>query len=956
MKKAYDQNNKLVDIIESQATNTYFCPVCRKELIRNFGAIKQFYSHQKDVDATDCEIKMKLIIKEDKSIFQESESNILSTEFYNKKFDDVKVEMSDYMSEEGYYLTQEQKDIIFSTEDRVKVSALAGCVDGDTEFFHGTGWKKISEYQQGDKVFQFNDKWQGELVRPLDYIKLPCDEMTRYKTKYGIDMVLSDEHNVVYIDTSHNKHNYWKNVNLLKIKESDMRERQLKNKTGFTGRFLTTFDYESDYATGMSESQLRLTIAIMADGTYQKDKDSNWCRMHLKKDYKKDRLRLLLKECEIEYKENQWHHSDLEYTNINFYSPVKLKHFPKEWYDLNVYEREIIFDEISHWDGNDGIGNRGIVFRTSSKEDADFIQYIMSSLNKRSTIDISKDLGKKYTLTTNGKEYIRKSLLYTVSEVNRNSVVSMGQQSKEENKNKVISKYKTLDGYKYCFTVPSGMLILRRNNKIFVTGNSAKTSTIYYYCKERPFSKILYLVYNKSQKDSAMLTFGKLKGVSVMTVHGLAFGIVGRFYKDKLTFNYGVVDIIKDLNLNWNKDMELANKVNELMKQYMLSNVQEFEELEIFKEDDMRSKILACAHRLWELKKSYKNNIKIEHDFYLKIYQLEKKDLSSKYDIICEDECQDQNLMMLDIILNSNVKTIVMIGDKFQAIYGFRNSINIMPLFEATEYKLTTSFRVSQNIAHISSLLISDFVGDNIKMKGFNTKQTIVDKIDKSKPYICLCRTNAFIFSEIADALSEDKNKKLFFEGGYQSYSFINLVDALYFSQGHPTKNKILSKFKDYNTMNDYAKKTEDIELLSLIRMVDKYGSRIIDIVDGIKNNAVTNKDKADIIFSTVHRAKGATYSIPVYISGDHLDIESLYRRKYITSENELTRADKENLEKDISEEIFIIYISATRASNEVELSDSIKRYLLMRYEDNGHELHNVINNISLYNNEGGIR
>ena len=89
MKKALDQNNKLVDIIESTSNNIYTCPVCKKELIRNFGAVKQFYSHQKDVDATDCEIKMKLIIKEDKSIFQQSESNILSTEFYNKQFDDV---------------------------------------------------------------------------------------------------------------------------------------------------------------------------------------------------------------------------------------------------------------------------------------------------------------------------------------------------------------------------------------------------------------------------------------------------------------------------------------------------------------------------------------------------------------------------------------------------------------------------------------------------------------------------------------------------------------------------------------------------------------------------------------------------------------------------------------------------------------------------------------------------
>ena len=38
--------------------------------------------------------------------------------------------------------------------------------------------------------------------------------------------------------------------------------------------------------------------------------------------------------------------------------------------------------------------------------------------------------------------------------------------------------YRTKDGYKYCFTMPLGTLILRRNNKIFVTGNCGKTSVI----------------------------------------------------------------------------------------------------------------------------------------------------------------------------------------------------------------------------------------------------------------------------------------------------------------------------------------------------------------------------------------------------------------------------------------------------------------------------------------------
>lgn len=605
MKKAYNEQNKLVDIIESVASSTYHCPVCKKELIRNFGAIKQFYSHQKDVDAKDCEIKMKLIIKEDKSIFQQSESNVLSGEFYNKKFENVEVEMSDYMSEEGYYLTREQKDIIFSKEDRIKVSALTG---------------------------------------------------------------------------------------------------------------------------------------------------------------------------------------------------------------------------------------------------------------------------------------------------------------------------------------------------------SSKSTTLYYYAKNRQFKKILYLVYNKSMQIESQELFKSQKGTEIRTIHSLAYFYCGKFYKDKLTFNYGVVDIIKDLNLNWDREMELAVKINAMMTSYVLSSDQEFEDLELFKEDKMRDRILSCCNRLWDLKKKYKNSVKISHDDYLKMFSLSKTDLSSKYDIILLDECQDSSMMMFDILKNSNVKGICVVGDPYQKIYGWKNAVNIMPMFDAKEYKLTTSFRISNNIAHIENLIISDFIGDNIKMKGFNTKQTIVDQIDKSKPYACLCRTNAYIFAEIADALYEDKNKKLFFVGGFNSYSFEDLKMCYFFSQGHPTKNKLFSKFEDFEKMKEYANEIEDIVLLSLIRMVDKYGSRIIDIVDGIKNNTVTDKNKADIMFSTIHKSKGLTIDIPVYISNDHLDLEVTYRNKYLKKDEDDDYGDKykKKVEKDISEEIFCIYVAISRCSGQISLSDSIKRYLLMRYKDIGHELHNAINNINV--------
>lgn len=40
-----------------------------------------------------------------------------------------------------------------------------------------------------------------------------------------------------------------------------------------------------------------------------------------------------------------------------------------------------------------------------------------------------------------------------------------------------VTDAEATDGRMYCFTVPSGMLILRRNGKIFITGNSGKDST-----------------------------------------------------------------------------------------------------------------------------------------------------------------------------------------------------------------------------------------------------------------------------------------------------------------------------------------------------------------------------------------------------------------------------------------------------------------------------------------------
>ena len=494
-----------------------------------------------------------------------------------------------------------------------------------------------------------------------------------------------------------------------------------------------------------------------------------------------------------------------------------------------------------------------------------------------------------------------------------------------------MSDYISEEGYK--LTKEQVEIIKAKEDriKVLALAGSSKTTTMYYYAKENPSKQTLYLVYNSAMKKEAENTFGKLSNVTVKTTHGLAYSYVGKYYRNKLTFNYTPVDVIRDLDLDWDKDQEIAVMVYTILKEYMLSDKDTIEELDIYNDKEhekYRPIVLKLSHRLWELKKQYKNDIKVEHDFYLKLFQLSKKDLSDKFDCIILDEAQDSNLLVFDMIKNSNVKGVVFIGDKYQQMYAWRNAFNVLDIFEAKEYKLTTSFRVSQNIANISNLLIQDVVGEKIGMTGFNTRQHIVHEIDINKPYACLSRTNSALFQEVITAIENGK-RNLFFEGGFDSYRFNNIKDTYYFSQGDEVKNPILNKFDDYNKMVDYAEKNSDIELLSLIRMVDAYGSRIPRLVDTIKNNTCRSKDNADVIFTTCHRSKGQTYK-NVKLCNDYGSVQDFFNKIYIEN---IQGVDRQKLIQDFKDECYVLYVAITRASGEIELNNDLKNWLLLRYK-----------------------
>lgn len=424
---------------------------------------------------------------------------------------------------QGWEFTEEQIEAIkmIMSEQVHILTGKAGCVDCDTEYFNGTEWKKISEYKQGDKVLQFNEDKSATLVIPEDYIKVPCESMWHINThNNSIDQVLSEEHNVVY-QTSKGNLGFKRMSEVIKMHNA--------SKTGFTGKFLSTFRYDGE-GVNLTDAEIRLAVATIADGHFA-SKNSNRCRFNLKKKRKQDRLRMLLTDIGLKWEEYNWNPKDPLYVNFMVNVPIVEKEFSDMWYKCSQRQLEIILEENIFWDGSvDEKGRR--TFSTTSKKSADFIQFVSSACGYNSTIATYDRTGREYQ--TNGKIYTRKSIEYTVHiSKNKDLKLSIARDYRQGTNDRGemspnIIKYKSVDGYKYCFTVDSGMLILRRNNRIFITGNSGKTSTVLGAIKA--LGNVYFAQCSLSGKAAARMK--EVTGYDSYTIHRL-LGFDPNSFKEK---------------------------------------------------------------------------------------------------------------------------------------------------------------------------------------------------------------------------------------------------------------------------------------------------------------------------------------------------------------------------------------------------------------------------------------
>lgn len=370
---------------------------------------------------------------------------------------------------QGWEFTDQQLDGIKAVLEKnvVIITGFAGCVDCDTEYFNGREWKRIADYTKDEEVLQYNSDGTANLIKPKAYIKNKKEKLWHFRTKYGLDQCLSEDHNCYYITSKGNL--YSKSFSKVKADQ--------ENK-GFFGKFITTFQYNG---TGIkyNEFEIRYLVMQMADGHFNYKLKSmnantyNKCIFRLKKERKIKRFKWIMENLGWNYEEH--YEEQTEFSIFKVYSIERFKHYPSDWYEASQEQLQIIADEVVHWDGSDSRKE----FYTGCKTDADFIQFAITSVGYRTTIQFSDRRGQEYKAnkSISNKPYIRKSVEYVVKWTDR-TLIQMTHDKRPDHTNTPIEEYFTKDGYEYCFNVDSGKLVLRRGDKIFITGNCGKTSLV----------------------------------------------------------------------------------------------------------------------------------------------------------------------------------------------------------------------------------------------------------------------------------------------------------------------------------------------------------------------------------------------------------------------------------------------------------------------------------------------
>lgn len=330
------------------------------------------------------------------------------------------------------------------------------CYSDDTEILTENGWKFFKDVTMNDKVASVDEKQNIIFTTPnkvmnYDYKGI----MYHFTGKHNIDIMVTPNHKMVLFCAE-------KKIPILNY--------EFAENTVLNHRKFLTAGYTNITGDKLSPYE-RLLIAFQADGSYSSKKDSltglpknknsiglkivnhEQIRFNFAKQRKIDRIAKIAEDCGFEYKiADEPARKDQKTIYINV--PLCYKLFKTlNWVKPETRSKEWLsdfLDELSNWDATIR-NNKRFCYTTTVEENVEPILTACVLSGRNYTYRIYKD---------NRKEHF--SDVHTISIRLVNFI-----NSKAIKVNKI-----NYDGKVYCVNVDTGMLMVRRNKKPIICGNS----------------------------------------------------------------------------------------------------------------------------------------------------------------------------------------------------------------------------------------------------------------------------------------------------------------------------------------------------------------------------------------------------------------------------------------------------------------------------------------------------
>ncbi|MGI6721749.1 MAG: DNA polymerase [Anaerovoracaceae bacterium] len=305
------------------------------------------------------------------------------------------------------------------------------CLTGDHEILTPGGWVRLDEFH-GGLMMCWNQATEVLSFQNAKQLAFPyTGEMITYEGQ-RISQIATPDHKMATLS----KEGYWESRTVADIGEH---------------RFTIPFTGHRAYQIKPSDAEeLRVLIMTQADGHYTVDGS---LRFHFSKKRKVERCKHLLRQCDICFVTSNNNDGTITVTIKSAFIPLWLRAFNKKTFDYWMLDEplEVMFDEIPLWDGCYTAKN-SIQYSTTNRKNADVVQACA--------------LCAGFSATQNVKRRDKWSDTYVVNIWLR---PGHGTSIRREQVKKV-----DYDGTVYCAETPTGFFPVRREGRIWITGNSGR--------------------------------------------------------------------------------------------------------------------------------------------------------------------------------------------------------------------------------------------------------------------------------------------------------------------------------------------------------------------------------------------------------------------------------------------------------------------------------------------------